>query len=246
MEATSSFGYWIRRQRKALDLTQQALAEQVGCSLAAIKKIEQDERRPSRQIAELLADVLGVPSSQREIFLEVARGVRPVDQLLPAHELTAATAPRFEKSFLNNLPIQLTSFIGRERELAETRQLLSNTRLLTLIGPGGTGKTRLSLQIAEEVLPEFTNGVWLVELAPLTDPSLIPQTIATVFELREAPNIPLMDILINYLRAKQLLLILDDCEHLIAACAKLSAWAEGQRMTIEQALALATDSILSD
>src|SRR5215211_2980663 len=87
MESTASFGYWIRQQRKALDLTQQALAERVGCSLAAIKKIEQDERRPSRQIAERMADVLGVPANQRDVFLEVARGVRPVDQLLLAREL---------------------------------------------------------------------------------------------------------------------------------------------------------------
>ena len=225
METTISFGYWIRRQRKALDLTQRVLAERVGCSLAAIKKIEGDERRPSRQIAERLADVLGVPASQREIFLEAARGLRPVDQLLLAREPTVPMPTQFEtpESFPHNLPVQLTSFIGRERELAEAKQLLSNTRLLTLIGPGGTGKTRLALQIAQEALPAFTNGVWLVELAPLIDPTLIPQTIASVFELREAPTTPLLEILTNYLRARQLLLILDNCEHLVVACAKLSA-----------------------
>jgi len=405
METTSSFGYWIRRQRKALDLTQQALADRVGCSLAAIKKIEGDERRPSRQIAERLADVLDVPAAQREVFLEVARGVRPVDQLSLAREavspslpsgtvtflftdiegstklsqeytdelhtllarhreilhqaiaayhghifqvvgdsfsaafdtainalkaaweaqrllqnetwspaeikvrmgihtgeaqwvndssiegpylgyttlaltqrimsaahggqilLSQATenllrshlpkdvslldlgehklkdilqpvhifqvlAPDLQKEFPplsaldvlpNNLPMQLTSFIGRGRELVEAKQLLANTRLLALTGPGGTGKTRLSLQLAQELLRTFTNGVWLVELAPLTDASLIPQTIASVFELREAPTTRLIDILTNYLRAKQLLLILDNCEHLTAACAKLSA-----------------------
>jgi transcriptional regulator with XRE-family HTH domain len=92
METTISFGYWIRRQRKALDLTQQALADKVGCSLAAIKKIESDERRPSRQIAERMADVLRVPTSQREIFIEVARGVRSVDQISSAHELTKIPA----------------------------------------------------------------------------------------------------------------------------------------------------------
>ena len=86
METPISFGYWIRRQRKALDLTQQILAERVGCSVAAIKKIESDERRPSRQIAERLADVLGVPASQREVFVGVARGLHPVDQHLLARE----------------------------------------------------------------------------------------------------------------------------------------------------------------
>src|SRR5215216_986287 len=93
METTSSFGYWIRRQRKALDLTQQALADRVGCSLAAIKKIEQDERRPSRQIAERLADILGVPAHQREMFLEVARGIRSVDQLSLAHKQAISAQP---------------------------------------------------------------------------------------------------------------------------------------------------------
>src|SRR5512138_3874017 len=122
MERTSSFGYWIRRQRKALDLTQQTLAEHVGCSLAAVKKIESDERRPSRQIAERLADILGVPADQREIFLEVARGLRPVDQLLLARE-PSIPAP---SPLRHNLPIQLTSFIGREHELAEAKQILAN------------------------------------------------------------------------------------------------------------------------
>src|SRR5512138_2074896 len=93
MESTPSFGYWIRRQRKALDLTQQVLADSVGCSLAAIKKIEGDERRPSRQIAERLADILNVPADQREIFLEVARGIRSVDQLLLARERATPSLP---------------------------------------------------------------------------------------------------------------------------------------------------------
>src|SRR5215510_11377742 len=100
IESTSSFGYWIRRQRKALDLTQQALADQVGCSLAAIKKIEQDERRPSRQIAERLADVLGVPADQREMFVEVARGLQPVDQLSLAREPAVVSPPSGTVTFL--------------------------------------------------------------------------------------------------------------------------------------------------
>ena len=123
--------------------------------------------------------------------------------------------------FPNNLPVQLTSFIGREREMSEVKQLLANTRLLTLIGPGGTGKTRLSLRVSADLLQSFADGVWLVELAPLADPSLIPQTIAAVFGLRELPNRPLIRLVTDYLRAKHLLLILDNCEHLIEACAKL-------------------------
>ena len=122
----------------------------------------------------------------------------------------------------NNLPIQVTSFVGRERELAELQRLLTTTRLLTLTGSGGTGKTRLSLQVAAEVLDNFKDGVWFVELAPLADPALVPQTVATVLGVREEPGRPLLATLIDWLRPKQLLLILDNCEHLIDACARLA------------------------
>lgn len=122
----------------------------------------------------------------------------------------------------NNLPMPLTSFIGRERELAEVKQLLSNTRLLTLTGPGGTGKTRLALQLAAGMLEIFTEGVWLVELAPLADPTLVTQTVAATLGLREQPGRTLVDALTDYVRTKNLLLLLDNCEHLIEACAQLA------------------------
>jgi predicted ATPase/class 3 adenylate cyclase len=123
----------------------------------------------------------------------------------------------------NNLPVQLTSFIGREKEMAEVRRLLDATRLLTVTGPGGTGKTRLALQTAADVLDSFADGVWLVELAPLADPVLLVQTIATTLGVREQPGRALLDSLLDYLRAKTLLLLLDNCEHLIDACAQLAA-----------------------
>ena len=122
----------------------------------------------------------------------------------------------------NNLPIQVTSFIGRERELAEAKQILEGARLLTLIGPGGTGKTRLSLQLATELLPSFNDGVWFIELAPITEPPLVLQAVAKVFDVREQPGLPITELVLNYLRDKQLLLILDNCEHLIEACARLA------------------------
>jgi predicted ATPase/class 3 adenylate cyclase len=121
----------------------------------------------------------------------------------------------------SNLPVQLTSFIGRKRELAEAKQLLSSAHLLTLIGPGGTGKTRLSLQLAADLLPSFAKGAWLVELAPLTDPAMILQTIVPMFGLREIPGVPLIKLVTDYLQGKQLLLVLDNCEHLVEACAQL-------------------------
>jgi predicted ATPase/class 3 adenylate cyclase len=122
----------------------------------------------------------------------------------------------------NNLPLQLTTFIGREREMVEAKRLLAETRLLTLTGPGGTGKSRLSIQLAADVLEAFPAGVWLVELAPLSDPALVPYTVASVLGVREQPDRPLVDTLIDYLHTKALLLILDNCEHLIDACALLA------------------------
>jgi non-specific serine/threonine protein kinase len=120
------------------------------------------------------------------------------------------------------LPVQLTSFVGREREITEVKRLLTTTRLLTFTGAGGCGKTRLALQVAVDVLEDYTNGVWLVELAPLSDPSLIPQVVAGALRVREQPGQPILSTLSDYLRSKQMILVLDNCEHLIAECAKLT------------------------
>ncbi|HET9909753.1 MAG TPA: adenylate/guanylate cyclase domain-containing protein [Anaerolineales bacterium] len=122
----------------------------------------------------------------------------------------------------SNLPQQLTSFIGRERELSEANDRLPNARLLTLVGPGGTGKTRLSLRVAEEQLPHFKDGVWFVELASISDPANIIPAISAVFELREVQGVPLLTFVLDYLRAKHLLLILDNCEHLVEASAQIA------------------------
>jgi predicted ATPase/class 3 adenylate cyclase len=124
--------------------------------------------------------------------------------------------------FLHNLPAQMTSFIGRETELAEIKQALKAHRLVTLTGSGGAGKSRLSLQVGMESLPEFSDGAWLVELAPVTDPALVPQTLLSTFNLREDRHRSVLDVLIDYLRGKNLLLLLDNCEHLIEACAQIS------------------------
>jgi len=120
----------------------------------------------------------------------------------------------------NNLPQQLTSFIGRDKEITEIKDILSHARLLTLTGAGGSGKTRLAIQVAEEVENRFSDGVWWVELAPLTDPALIPQTIAASLRVREEPGRPPMETLIDHLQSCSLLLLLDNCEHLVDACAQ--------------------------
>jgi predicted ATPase/class 3 adenylate cyclase len=123
----------------------------------------------------------------------------------------------------NNLPPQPTSFIGRDTELAEVKALFATTRLLTLAGIGGTGKSRLSLQVAADLLDQFPDGVWLVELAPLSDPALVPQAVAQVLNVGEEPGKTPAQTLEQWLRPKHLLLILDNCEHLLPACAALAA-----------------------
>jgi predicted ATPase/class 3 adenylate cyclase len=122
----------------------------------------------------------------------------------------------------NNLTQQLNSFIGRERELAEIRQMLASNRLVTLLGMGGIGKSRLSIQLAAEVLDDFPDGVWFVELAALTDPSSVPQAVASVLGVKEEAGRPVVDALTKYVRDLQVLIILDNCEQVVHGCADLA------------------------
>jgi predicted ATPase/class 3 adenylate cyclase len=179
----------------------------------------------STTTADLVRDQLPAAASLRDL------GEHRLKDLIRSEHVFQLTHPALPNdfpplksidAFPNNLPVQLTSFIGREHEMAEARERLASARLLTLIGPGGTGKTRLSLQLAADLLPTFPDGVWLAELAPLTDPALVVQTVGSVFHLREQLGMPLDELLIDYLREKSLLLVLDNCEHLIDACAHLA------------------------
>ena len=122
----------------------------------------------------------------------------------------------------DNLPLQLTSFVGREREMAKVKRLLADQRLLTLTGPGGCGKTRLALAVGHELVEEFKDGAWLVELASLSDPALVAQTVAFTLGVREQPGRPLTETLADSLRPREVLLVLDNCEHLVEACANLA------------------------
>jgi predicted ATPase len=144
-----------------------------------------------------------------------AREVKAALATIPINGGSPAARP-------NNLPSELTSFIGREKEIAEVRRLLAGTRLLTLTGSGGTGKTRLALHAMHDIPDDFPDGVWLVDLAPLTDPALVPQRTAGVLSVRDEPGTPLTRRLAEFLHNKSLLLILDNCEHLIAAVAELA------------------------
>src|SRR5262245_32169875 len=144
MDSTHSFGSWLRQRRKALDLTQVDLADQVGCSVITIKKIEADERRPSKQITERMADVLAIALDERADFVAFARRTATSLPAPPVRHVVPIPA--------HNLLPELTSFIGREDELAQIAECIANPacRLLTLVGAGGIGKTRLALQAASE------------------------------------------------------------------------------------------------
>ena len=157
-------------------------------------------------------------------------GIHRLRDLIRPEHIYQATAPGLPSDFValktldifpHNLPIQLTSFIGREKEIVGVKRELLGDRFVTLTGPGGTGKTRLALQVGAELLELFPDGVWLVELASLSDPMLVPQTIAAVLGIRESAGRPILTLLTDYLRNKELLLILDNCEHLLSSSAQL-------------------------
>jgi predicted ATPase/DNA-binding XRE family transcriptional regulator len=204
-----SFGEWLRHRRRELDLTQVELARQVGCAPITVRKIEADQMRPSRQLTQLLMEHLGIAADEREKLLHFARRGEAAGAI-------SVTERR------DNLPHPISSFIGREREIADVKRLLSISRLVTLTGVGGSGKTRLALEVAHGLVNKIEDGVWWVELAALTVPSLVPQTVARTFGLREAPNQETGELILNYLRNKRLLLAIDNCEHLVKACAELS------------------------
>ncbi|HSL31185.1 MAG TPA: tetratricopeptide repeat protein [Anaerolineales bacterium] len=213
-----SFGTWIKRRRKALDLTQQQLAERVGCSLSLIFKIESDERRPSRQVAELLAEHLEIPPDQRELFLKVARQEKAVDALdLESPPLEVTSGKPASPTSKSNLPVPLTSLVGREHELHAIIQQIENPacRLLTLTGPGGVGKTRLALEVAHQLRDRFVDGVRFVPLAGTSICTFVVPAIAEALGFAFSGTTELRAQLFNYLKDKSILLVLDNLEHLL-------------------------------
>jgi predicted ATPase/DNA-binding SARP family transcriptional activator len=174
-----------------------------------------------------LAEQLGVePSAETTRLFEQIRAEEAgtVPGATRADQVPAEPAPliRLQPRPKHNLPIQLTSFIGREKEIAAVTRLLQEARLVTLTGPGGTGKTRLALRVAGDLLDEYEDGVWLVELAPLSEPALVPAIAARSLGLRELTEPQVISLLQEYLEHRHLLLIFDNCEHVIEACARLA------------------------
>lgn len=214
-----SFGNWIKRRRKALDLTQQELADRVGCSLSLIFKIESDERRPSRQIAELLGEHLEIPPEQRALFLQIARRDKSMANLADIPALSGLEPLDEPADLPSNLPVYLTSLVGREFEIDFVcKQLLDpGCRLLTLTGPGGVGKTRLAVEAASRLETKFKHGVFFLSMSGVTlAESLLPliaDGLGIAFPDSGDPKLHL----IHALRKKVLLLVVDNLEHLIPA-----------------------------
>jgi predicted ATPase/DNA-binding XRE family transcriptional regulator len=266
MDTPVTFGLWLRQRRRVLDLTQDELARRAGCSVSAIRKLEADERRPSLQVARMLAAALQIAPHERAAFLLAARtepgaaaqgaplahrtmvgpATAPATSAaattashrgptaappatLPATGPSAAPAPTMlaDSPGLPRLPAPLTSFVGRQHELAEVRALLSRrdapVRLLTLTGPGGSGKTRLALEAAAPLADHFPAGIGWVELGILAEDELVPQAVAAALGVKETPPTPIEVTLAAHLKPHRTLIVLDNCEHLVQACAELAA-----------------------
>ena len=172
MQSDISFGVWLRRQRRALDLSRRAFANQVGCAEVTLRRIEVGTLKPSKELASIIIEKIGIPEAERPQWISFARGTSGFP-----------FPPNSSNKLITNLPVSLTTFIGREMEQTDVMKLIAKHRLVTLTGPGGVGKTRLATKIGEQVVRDYPDGVWLVELAPILDPLLIPRTIAIAIGL---------------------------------------------------------------
>jgi predicted ATPase/transcriptional regulator with XRE-family HTH domain len=215
MENNLSFGYWLRRRRKAMDFTQSELGRRVGASEIMIRKIEADERRPSVQLAELLANRLAVPEDEREVFINAARNPASIENLpLVNHPIIKHRTPPTPPS---NLPAPMTSMIDRVADLEVVTSLIirEDVRIITITGAPGIGKTRLSITAAEQTFHHFIDGAWFVDLSAVIEPELVLQTIAVTLGLPPQGRLSPEKQLHLSLRDKEMLLVLDNLEQLV-------------------------------
>lgn len=246
-ESTGSFGEWLKRRREAVGLTQKELSYSAGCSLSTLRKIESGERRPSRQVAVLLARCLEIGPEEQAAFMRFARGTpeggairrtsrdsaplplprsgeqsphRP--QAVQTAEVAAVPVPPVTPR--TNLHASLSSFVGRKAEMAQARSLLwrVDVRLLTLTGPPGVGKTRLASELAASMLGDFADGVFVVPLASITDPDLVIPAVARVLGISEAPDRPIEQRLHEHMKSKTMLLLLDNFEQVLDAAPRVT------------------------
>ena len=214
--AAPGFGGLLRRLRAEAGLTQEELAEAASLSPRSVSDLERGINLTARKdTARLLADALGLAGPPRALFEAAARGGAPAAGVL-------AAVPGSLTIMAGNLPAQLSTFVGRDRELAAVRALVASSRLVTITGPGGIGKTRLALQVAAVLLDGYGDGVWLVELAPVAGPELVARTVAAVLGVREEPGRPVLDTLADAVGDRSLLVVLDNAEHVLGAAAKLA------------------------
>ncbi|HEV3091836.1 MAG TPA: helix-turn-helix domain-containing protein [Candidatus Cybelea sp.] len=221
MEAPSAnppdFGALLRQHRIAAGLSQEALAERARMSADGISALERGHRRtPQRETLVLLAGALALDDEQRRAFALAANRSR-----LRRGAGSAAEPGRLNGA-LSNLPLSLTSFVGRERELAEIAALVREHRLVTLTGAGGIGKTQTALQAGTILHDELPDGVRFIALATLESPSLIVAAIASALGVKEVPSAPLLDTLLAFLKDRATLLIFDNCEHLVGEAANVA------------------------
>jgi predicted ATPase/DNA-binding XRE family transcriptional regulator len=212
------FSQRVRQHRKELDLTQEDFAQRVGIATETVSKIERGERRPSKHVAERMAQVLELSAEDRAAFVHAARALLndSADKLAPpaAATLSAVAAPRRSRV---NLPTPATALVGRATELAELERMLSDPdcRLLTVSGPGGIGKTRLAIEVTARQVAGFADGAAFVALAPVAAPDLIAPAIADALGFSFYGQANPSGQLIDFLHEKSLLLMLDNFEHLV-------------------------------
>jgi predicted ATPase/DNA-binding XRE family transcriptional regulator len=208
----NTFGDLLRRHRQAAGLTQLELAERAGLSVHGIQKLERGASHPYRDTAQRLIVALRLEADDQTRFRAAVVPVRRHRSVLFAET---------DDDVRHNLPVPMTSLVGREDAIDEVRRRLADTRILTLTGVGGCGKTRLAVEVARSVIEGYADGVWLVELGPLFDSAVVAQRVAAVVRVRETAEQPLVTTLANALRHRNTLLVLDNCEHLLDACSQL-------------------------
>ena len=203
--SSTEFSALLKRFRTRAGLSQQLLADRALVSVQAVSALERGYRRaPYRKTLDRLADALSLLPDARATFEEAAHRARE-------------TRLAARLGYPNNLPRQLTSFVGGEEIVRELGELLATAPLVSVVGTGGAGKTRAAIEVGSHVLSRFPDGVWFVELAPLADPSLVAHALAGALRVQESPRRSMIETIVSYLEGKRLLVVLDNCEHAVAA-----------------------------